>query len=58
MKENKIQYELEVSDSSWGGLDGVFTIFRKDTFLIGNKDSIYEINYVLLKIVGLYELNG
>ena len=43
---------MEVSDSCWGGLDGVFTKFSKETFLIGNKDSIYEFNYVLLKIDG------
>ncbi len=52
LKENKIQFELEVSDLSQGNLDGVFTKFSKETFLIGNKDSIYEINYVLLKKVG------
>ena len=52
LKENKIQFELEVSDSIWNGLEGVFTKFSKETFLIGNKDSIYEINYVLLKKVG------
>ena len=55
LKQNKIQFELEVSDLSQGNLDGVFTIFSKETFLIGNKDSMSEINYVQLEIVGNYD---
>ena len=31
LKENKIQFELEVSDSCWGNLERVFTKFSKDT---------------------------
>ena len=49
---------MEISDSCTSGLDGILTKFNKETFLIGNKDSIYEINYVLLKMVGKYELNN
>ncbi len=52
MEENKIYFEFEVSDLCWSGLDGVFTIFRKESFLIGNKNSFYEINFILLKLVG------
>ncbi len=52
MKDNKIEFELEISDTCWGGLDGILTKIRKETILIGNKDSIYEINYVQLKIIG------
>jgi hypothetical protein len=42
---------LEVSDFLKGEFDGIFAKFRKETFLIGHRNSIYQINYVLLKIV-------